>query len=151
MSKSIPVLAVVALLIIGGGVFLYSQNQKSNLEGSWYWEEVLMYADDETKQEFFYDLSVDLKISGDEVTGQWFSTWRNASRINGCADSDVCLRGTVKGNAAVVDFDWTYDDKSGVTELLYDPATDTLRWRITKEPEGEYFAPEEAVLERVSH
>lgn len=120
---------------------------KSGIAGSWRWEE-MWYEGEGNYSEINY-FSLDLVLYDHTVQGQWFMGWRNSSRVNGCAEPEVCIRGTVNGNSAVVQFDQTYSGGTGEARITYDPKNETLLWEVIKKPEEEYYVPENALLQRV--
>lgn len=85
--------------------------------------------------------------SGGNVSGWWSGTWHNASRVTGCIEEDEpCFVGRARGNSAIVKFNSCYAGGEGEARITYNKADDSIRWEVTKFPEGECYIPEEAIL-----
>lgn len=79
------------------------------------------------------------------LTASWEASWNKANRVDMCGS---CGIGYGEDNTATLTFIDGYGGGVGVTEVTYDPSTDTILWEITQPPRGEYYIPDKATLRR---
>lgn len=85
---------------------------------------------------------LDLIQRGNTVEGAYTATTRNATRV----DADSSIRGTVRGNTANVHFVSAYGGNRGTARITR--VGSSLRWQVTSEGVGGYYAPRRATLRR---
>lgn len=131
----IPILFIITIILLQSN--LYSTSYSTDFNGKW-------TSVDE-------DISIDLDLfqSGDELTGYHCSVTKHAQRIDCALESDgtgYSIEGFVKGNQADVTFLSTYCMKYGKAKIVMHG--DYLFWEVTEFPNGEFYLPLTAILER---
>jgi hypothetical protein len=89
---------------------------------------------------FTLDLTQEFKMIG----GSHSVVAENGSKIDSLDDS---ISGMLKGNTVHVQFQSSFAAGPGQAEITYVDAN-TITWKITQAPEGEYYLPAEATLTR---
>lgn len=117
---------------------LYSNSFFTDFEGKW------------TSVDENISLDLDLFQKGEDVEGYHCSVTKHAQRIDCRLESDnmgFSIEGLVKGNVADVTFLSTYCNEYGKARIV--KCGDYLFWEVTKFPDGEFYLPLTAILERV--
>ena len=119
---------------------LFSHPLSTDFEGKW------------TSVDENISLDLDLFQKGEDVEGYHCSVTKHAQRIDCRLESDglgFSVEGTVKGNIAEVTFLSTYCNEYGKVRIV--KCGDYLFWEVTEFPEGEFYLPLTAILERVAN
>lgn len=88
--------------------------------------------------------SLDLTQKGDQLQGSHSIVAQQGNKIDSL---DSSIAGTVTGSVAVISFKSSFTTNSGTAELSYVDAS-SLKWKVTKAPDGENYFPPEATLLR---
>lgn len=126
---------IFSFLIVFCAIFSNSIFALDNLSGQWSGEE-------NNKDGTVYStLTLKIKQSGDNLVGRYCYVTRNGNRID-CPDDNVSnMKGVIKNDKAVVEFDSSFGGKGGVAELVLEK--NDLVWHLIKEPKGgDFYAPE---------
>lgn len=89
---------------------------------------------------FSLDLTQEWKI----INGKHEVVAQDGNKIDSL---DQSITGTTNSSGAVVTFQSSFTDQSGTAEITVVDAN-TIQWKITQAPEGEYYLPAEATLVR---
>ncbi len=89
---------------------------------------------------FSLDLAQEWKI----ITGKHEVVAQSGNKIDSL---DQSITGTTNASGAVVTFQSSFTDQSGTAEITV-VDTNTIQWKITQAPEGEYYLPAGATLVR---
>ena len=136
-TKYLPLIISVILLAFLQ-TSLFSHPLSTDFEGKW------------TSVDENISLDLDLFQKGEDVEGYHCSVTKHAQRIDCRLESDnmgFSIKGSVKGNVAEVTFLSTYCDEYGKARIV--KCGDYLFWEVTEFPEGEFYLPLTAILERV--
>ncbi|MBI2409963.1 hypothetical protein HYV30_02900 [Candidatus Kaiserbacteria bacterium] len=132
------------------------ENFAPKFAGNWKWRDekyVMLEKDDGTKEyqeaSLYLNIEIDASIN---LIGEWTAAMRGGNRVDICkneAGDKPCLSGVITGGEVTMDFEDGYRGGRGRLKLVYDSQSDTLHWKILERPQGEFYLPVEAILERI--
>ncbi len=86
--------------------------------------------------------SLDLSQNGQHVQGSHVVVAQQGNKIDSL---DKSIEGTIQGNTAVIHFQSSFTANSGAAQITFIDKN-TISWKVTNPPEGEYYLPPEAKL-----
>lgn len=130
--RTIIKLTILLSLVITTSV---KTNAQQNFAGNWHWE---------TENATF-----DLKItqSNNMITGVHCAVLNNGDKIDCSEASTVSFNGVVQGDSIIVTFKSAYSFENG-NAVIKKINWETIEWKITKFPSGEFYIPKVALLEK---
>lgn len=84
------------------------------------------------------------QIKGDSIFGQYCAVAKGGRKIDCDTDEIFNIKGIIKDNTIEAVFNSFFDAKNGNAKIVI--VDGLLRWMITKDPAGEYYAPKESTL-----
>ena len=90
--------------------------------------------------------SLDLSQNGEQLQGSHVVVAQQGSKIDSL---DKSIEGSIQGKTAVVHFQSSFTANSGIAQITFIDAN-TILWKVTNPPDGEYYLPNEATLVKKS-
>ena len=91
-----------------------------------------------------FAFSLDLSQNADQLKGSHVVVAQQGNRID---SMDNSIDGSIQGNTAVVHFQSSYTTNTGEAQITFIDQN-TISWKVTNPPAGEYYLPGEATLVR---
>jgi hypothetical protein len=91
-----------------------------------------------------FAFNLDLSQNGNQLQGSHVVVAQQGNRID---SMDNSIEGSVQGNIAVVHFQSSYTTNTGEAQITFIDQN-TISWKVTNPPAGEYYLPAEATLVR---
>jgi len=88
------------------------------------------------------NFSLDLSQAGEHLQGSHVVVAQQGNRID---SMDNSIEGSIQGNIAVIHFQSSYTTNTGVAQITFIDKN-TISWKVTNPPDGEYYLPNEATL-----
>lgn len=89
--------------------------------------------------------TLDLYQDWKQIYGQHVVVAQDGNKIDSL---EASINGWLKGKVATVQFQSSFTDQPGTAEITYIDVN-TIQWKITAAPEGEFYLPAEATLTRM--
>ena len=86
--------------------------------------------------------SLDLSQDGEQLQGNHTVVAQQGNKIDSL---DKSIEGSIQGNTAVINFQSSFATNSGVAQIVFIDQN-TIFWKVTNPPDGEYYLPNEATL-----
>jgi hypothetical protein len=86
--------------------------------------------------------SLDLSQAGEQIAGSHTVVAQQGNKIDSL---DKSIEGSVQGNMAVINFQSSFATNSGAAQITFIDQN-TIFWKVTNPPDGEYYLPNEATL-----
>ncbi len=112
------------------------RTDSNNLIGVWNWRS------DDKSQAFTIKIK---KIDKDSVFGQYCAVYNNGNKIDCDVDDINNIKGLIIKNKIQLNFNSFFGAKDGLAEITIIDNSE-LKWKITKDPKGEFYAPSECIL-----
>ena len=106
--------------------------------GKWTWQS------DDKSQQFTIDF---IKLSNDSVYAKYCAVYNNGDKLDCDFDETINnIKGIVKNRKVFkVKFNSFFNAKNGLAEITIIDNSE-LKWKIIKDPKGEFYAPSECIL-----
>jgi hypothetical protein len=106
--------------------------------GKWTWQS------DDKSQQFTIDF---IKLSNDSVYAKYCAVYNNGDKLDCDFDETINnIKGIVKNRKVFkVKFNRFFNAKNGLAEITIIDNSE-LKWKIIKDPKGEFYAPSECIL-----
>jgi hypothetical protein len=91
-----------------------------------------------------FAFSLDLIQNGDRLQGSHVVVAQQGNRID---SMDNSIEGSIQGNTATIHFQSSYTTNTGEAQITFIDKN-TISWKVTNPPAGEYYLPDEATLVR---
>ncbi len=139
----LSILIILIILAIIFSLIIYSQKQTEvpiqNFLGVWEWN-------NEDRSSVF-SINFIQGNSPNVLKGDYCAIGQKGTKVDCAMAQDDPFTALHSGNILKISFVDNYSGKSGEAEAIYN-SDDTLTWKITNKPEGEYYIPDTVVLKK---